>query len=187
MIKAAVKGVRQLQAANRRLEQRTKQATKRRVGRFTDAVKGKARQDVKRIFRKNNKIANSIRAKKYDNRGAGDAGQIYDKFGKKVRGKFISNLEPYLTGRPIKPTRGRFMAIWRGRGKRKTPDQFKNLVAVRTMGGLWLVRSTKSKTTFLFELVKVVRVRKRLRPERYLRRAAREMPRQVQRDIEASV
>lgn len=187
MIKGSIKGLRALRRANKRLERKTKTATRSQVRSTTNEVKAQARRDVKRIFPKNNKVANSVRSKFYDNNRAGDAGQIFDKFGRRVGGKFQSNLAPYITGKPIRPRRGRFLAIWRGRGKRKTPKQFRGLVSIRTRGGVWLVRHTRSRTTFLFQLVRSVRPRKRLRPERYMRRAARAFPRKVQREIEAGL
>ena len=187
MISGSVRGLNKLRDANRRLERSTKAASKRRVREGTNALKRQARRDVRQVFAKNNKIANAVRARHYDNRGRGDAGLIYDKFGRRRGGRFVSNLQPYLTGRPIRPRAGRFLAIWRGRGRRRRPSDFRNLVSIRTRGGIWLVRQTRTRTTFLFQLIRVARRRRRLHPERWLRRVRRNFGRNVQQDIERAV
>jgi len=175
-IKATLTGLKALDKALKRAELRTLAATRESVDRTSRQIQLSLRADVGRIFTKNKRASNAVRRKLFDNKSRGTAALVFSKFGRKEGGQFVDFLGPYITGRDILPKRGRFLVIPLQRGKRnRDPKTFKNLRTVKIAGRLYLVRSTRSRTTFMFLLVPRVRITKRIRAAAIARRKARRM------------
>ncbi len=101
---------------------------------------------------------------------------MFSKFGRSENGQFVDCLGPYITGKDIRPHPGRYLVFPLQRGKRnRDPKTFKNLHTISLAGRLYLVRSTRTRTTFMFLLIPWVRITKRLRAARIARQEARAM------------
>lgn len=171
--KAAFEGLGRLKKAIAQAERRTRQAARTAVSDTSRKTQLAIRRDVNAIFSggsfrtkrsKGRRIGNAVRRKMFDNRERGSAALIYSKFGRKAGGHFVDYLAPYLAGQPIRPRRSRFLAIPLLPGKKnRTPANFPNLVPVQTGGRLFLVRHTRTRSTFMFLLVPRIQIRKRLR------------------------
>jgi len=184
-IKATLVGLRTLDDAIKRAELRTRAAARAAVGETSLRVQKAIRADVDRIFSggtirqrrgKGRRVSGAVRRKLFDNRARGTAVLVFSKFGRRENGRFVDYLGPYITGRDIRPRRGRYLAVPLQRGKRnRDPRNIKNLHAVAIGGRLYLVRSTRTRTTFMFLLLPRVKITRRLRAARIARREARAM------------
>lgn len=184
--KAALAGLRRLHRANVREERAMRRATRQGVDETSRAIQRAVRRDVDRIFSGSSqqlsrrktprRVSGAIRRKLFDNGDRGTAALIYSKFGRRARGRFIDYLGPYITGRDIRPRRGRFMAIPLQRGRKsRRPENFDDLRPVVIAGRLYLVRTTRTRTRFMFLLIPRVRISKRLRARRIAIREAKRM------------
>jgi len=190
-VKATLVGLKKLDDAIKRAELRTRAATRAAVDETSLKMQKAIRADVDRIFSggtvqlrrgKGRRVSDAVRRKLFDNRARGTAALVFSKFGRRENGQFVDYLGPYITGRDIRPRRGRYLVIPLQRGKRnRDPKNMKNLHAVAIGGRLFLVRSTRTRTTFMFLLIPRVRITRRLRAARIARREARAMAGRAQR------
>lgn len=169
------------------LARRSRGAAAKAVSETTRRVQLGIRREVNAIFSKNQRAGNAVRSVVYDNagndfssRGVDARGIIYSKFGRRsggalsamTGGGFIDYLGPYLTGRDILPRQGKYLAIPLQPGKRnRRPQPEMKLEPVTTGGRLYLVKKTRSRTLFMFLLVRKSRIRQRLRLAPILRPA----------------
>jgi len=175
-IKATLIGLKTLDEALRKAELRTRAAARTSVDKTARKVQLDIRAVVGSIFTKNRKASNAVRRKLFDNKSRGTAALVFSKFGRREGGAFVDYLGPYLTGRDIRPKRGRFLVVPLQRGRRnRDPGKVKNLHAVKIAGKLYLVRRTRTRTTFMFLLIPRVRITKRLRAGMIARREAKRM------------
>lgn len=192
-VAAVLTGLDRLNKKLEKKEKETRRAAHSGVKNITRRVQLRLRRRVNQIFsggtfkrssRKGGKVGNAIRSKVYDNRRRGSAGLVYSKFGKKSGGKFIDYLGPYLTGKDILPKKGRFMAIPLQRGKKnRKPENFSDLDVISTGGKLYLIRNTRSRTTFMFLLLRRVKIRHRLRAAKIARREFKRLPGAITRKV----
>ena len=193
-LKGSLVGVRRLARAVNRAEKEAREATRKGVDQTSREIQKAVRRDVDRIFsggsaqlrrrKTSRKVSGAVRRKLFDNRQRGTAAIIFSKFGRRRGGRFLDYLGPYITGKDITPRRGRFMAIPLQRGRKsRDPKNFNNLHAVVVNGRVFLVRSTRTRTTFMFLLVPRVRVTKRLRARRIALREGRRLGLRVQRSF----
>ncbi len=184
-IKATLVGLKKLDDAVRRAELRTRAAARTAVDETSLKVQKAIRADVDRIFSggtvrlrrgKGRRVSGAVRRKLFDNRARGTAALVFSKFSRRENGRFVDYLGPYITGKDIRPKRGRYLAVPLQRGKRNSdPKTFKNLHTISVAGRLYLVRSTRTRTTFMFLLLPRVRITRRLRVARIARQGARAM------------
>jgi hypothetical protein len=148
----------------KKLEEGKRRRAHGAVGRASRRVQLAVRADVNRIF-KGRRVGNAVRRLVFDNKEHGSAAIVFSKFGRRVGGEFVDYLAPYLTGKDIRPKRGRYLAIPLQRGRRnRDPRQVKGkLRPVRIGSRLFLVKTTRAKTLFMFLLLPRVKIRKRLR------------------------
>ena len=182
-LKATLTGLRNLDRALKRADLRTRAAARTSVAETSLRVQKAIRADVDRIFSggtirlrrgKGRRVSGAIRRALFDNRERGTAALVFSKFGRRECGVFVDFLGPYLTGRDIRPRRGRYLAVPLQPGRRnRDPRAFRNLRPVAVAGRLYLVRSTRTRTTFMFLLLPRVRVTRRLKAARTARREAR--------------
>ncbi len=190
-LRATLVGLRTLDDAIKRAELRTRAAARAAVDETSLRVQKAIRADVDRIFSggtvrlrrgKGRRVSGAVRRKLFDNRARGTAALVFSKFGRREGGEFVDYLGPYITGRDIRPRRGRYLAIPLQRGKRnRDPKTFKNLHTIAIGGRLFLVRSTRTRTTFMFLLIPRVRITRRLRAKKIALREARLMAGRAQR------
>ncbi len=190
-IEATLSGLKKLADALKKAELRTRAAGRTSVDKTTRRVQLAIRADVDRIFSggtvrqrrgKGQRIGNLVRRKLFDNKSRGTAALIYSKFGRRRGGQFVDYLGPYITGRDIRPRRARFLTVPLQRGKKnRDPKNFSDLHAVSIAGRLYLVRSTRTRTTFMFLLLPRVKITKRLRARRIALREMRAMPERARR------
>jgi len=190
-VKATLVGLKKLDEAIKRAELRTRTAARTTVDETSRRTQLAIRKDVNRIFSggtvrlrrgKGRRVGNAVRRKLFDNRARGTAALVFSKFGRREGGEFVDYLGPYITGRDIRPRRGRYLAIPLQRGKRnRDPKNFKSLHTVSVAGRLYLVRSTRTRTTFMFLLIPRVRITRRLRAKKIALREARLMAGRAQR------
>lgn len=184
-IKATLTGLKRLDEALRRAELRTRAAVRAAVDQVSRRTQLAIRKDVDSIFSggtirqrrgKGRRVGNAVRRKLYDNKSRGTAALVFSSFGRREGGEFVDYLGPYITGRDIRPKRARFLTIPLQRGKKnRDPGKFKNLHTVAIGGRLFLVRSTRTRTTFMFLLLPRIKITKRLRARKIALREAREM------------
>ena len=184
-VKATLVGLKKLDEAIKRAELRTRAAARTAVDETSRRTQLAIRKDVNRIFSggtirqrrgKGRRVGNAVRRKLFDNRARGTAALVFSKFGRREGGEFVDYLGPYITGRDIRPKRGRYLVVPLQRGKRnRDPRNIKNLHTVSVAGRLYLVRSTRTRTTFMFLLIPRVRITKRLRAGQIARQEARAM------------
>lgn len=184
-IKASLVGLKKLDEALRRLELQGRRAARSSVDETSRRIQQALRADVDRIFSggtvrarrgRGRSVAKAVRRKVYDNGPRGTAALVYSKFGRREGGEFVDYLGPYLTGRDIRPNRARHLAVPLQRGKKnRDPRNFDDLRAVTIGNRLFLVRVTRTRTTFMFLLLPRVRITKRLRAARIARREAQAM------------
>lgn len=167
-IVASVEGVARLSQRMKARAEAAQKATKQGVTDATTKVQARVRSDVGSIFGRNRKAQNAIRKAVYDNRRRGAAGLVYSKFGRGRGSSFVDYLGPYLTGAAILPRHARYLAVPLQPGKRnRDPRKVANLRPVRIGGRLFLVRSTRSRTTFYFVLVPRIAITRRLRVDHF--------------------
>lgn len=185
-ITATLRGLKRLDRALERAETQTLSAAKAAVNRVSLDVQRAIRRDIDRVFSgsssfrkrrgKGRKVSKALRRKLFDNKSRGSAALIFSKFGRRREGEFVDFFGPYITGRDITPRRSRFLAIPLQPGRRnRDPGKFKNLETVTVDGDLFLIRSTRTRTTFMFLLIRRAKIRKRLRPARIFRAQARKL------------
>lgn len=174
---------RELERYERKLHDKNLRVVKTGVRQVQIAI----RRDVSRIFKKNRRAANAVRSVVYDNgRGRGAAGLIFSKFGKKSGGQFVDFLGPYLTGRAIVPRNAKNLAVPLQKGKRnRDPSRFKagELQQISVAGQLYLIKQTRTRTTFMFLLIPKVTIRRRIRPNTHIKRISRVLPRMLQNQM----
>lgn len=185
-ITATLRGLKRLDRALKRAETQTLAAAKAAVNRVSLDVQRAIRRDIDRVFSgsstfrkrrgKGRKVSNALRRKLFDNKSRGSAALIFSKFGRRREGEFVDFFGARITGRDITPRRSRFLTIPLQPGKRnRDPGKFKNLTTVSSGGRLFLIRSTRTRTTFMFLLIPRAKIRKRLRPSRIFRAQARKL------------
>ena len=184
-IKATLIGLKKLDKAIKRVELRTRAAARTSVNETSRRTQLAIRKDVDRIFSggtirqrrgKGRRVGNAIRRKLFDNHARGTAALVFSKFGRREGGEFVDYLGPYITGKDIRPKRGRYLVVPLQRGKKnRDPRNIKNLHTISVAGRLYLVRSTRTRTTFMFLLIPRVRITRRLHAARIARREARAM------------
>ena len=182
---ATLGGLKKLDEAIKHAELRTRAAARTAVDETSLTLQKAIRADVDRIFSggtvrlrrgKGRRVSGAVRRKLFDNRSRGTAALVFSKFGRREGGRFVDYLGPYITGKDIRPRRGRYLVIPLQRGKRnRDPKAFRNLHTISVAGRLYLVRSTRTRTTFMFLLIPRVRITRRLRAARIARREARAM------------
>jgi hypothetical protein len=147
----------------KRLDEGKRRRARTTVGRTSRRVQLAVRADVNRIF-KGRRVGNAIRRLVFDNKERGSAAIVFSKFGRREGAEFVDYLAPYLTGKDIRPKRGRYLAIPLQRGRRnRDPRKIKGkLRPVRIGNRLFLVKSTRAKTLFMFLLLPRVKISKRL-------------------------
>ncbi len=190
-IKATLSGLKKLDDALKKAELRTRAAGRISVDKTTRRVQLALRADVNRIFSggtirqrrgKGRRVGNSVRRKLFDNKSRGTAALIFSKFGRRQGGQFVDFLGPYITGRDIRPRRARFLTVPLQRGKKnRDPKNFGDLHTISIAGRLYLVRSTRTRTTFMFLLLPRVKITKRLRAVKIARREAAQMGERTKR------
>ncbi len=190
-IKATLVGIKKLDEAIRKAELRTRAAARMSVDQVSRRTQLAIRKDVDRIFSggtirqrrgKGRRVGNSVRRKLFDNRARGTAALVFSKFGRRQGGEFVDYLGPYITGRDIRPKRARFLAVPLQRGKKnRDPKNLANLHTVSVAGRLYLVRSTRTRTTFMFLLLRRVKITRRLRAKKIALREARQMAERTRR------
>ena len=185
VLKATLVGLKKLDDALKKAELRTRAAARTSVDQVSRRTQLAIRKDVDRIFSggtirqrrgKGRRVGNSVRRKLFDNRERGTAALVFSKFGRREGGEFVDYLGPYITGRDIRPKRARFLTVPLQRGKKnRDPKKFSNLHTVSIGGRLFLVRSTRTRTTFMFLLLPRVKITKRLRARKIALREAGQM------------
>ena len=125
----------------------------------------------------NRRVANAIRLKEYTTEAGGASAIVFSKFGRKgPGGKFIDYLIPHATGATLRPTRGRWLYIplqgsRRARSSRLAVAQNKNLSFVPIgPGRALLVRRTRSRSTPIALLVRMIRIPKTISLDQATRR-----------------
>lgn len=190
-IKATLTGLKRLDKALTRAEAASRAAARGAVNAVSRRTQLAIRKDVDRIFSggtvrarrgQARRVSNAVRRKLFDNKDAGSAALIFSKFGRRRGGEFVDFLGPYITGRDIVPRRSRFFTVPLQPGrKNRRPQNFKDLTTVSVGGRLFLIRSTRTRTTFMFLLLPRVKIRKRLRAARIFRAEARKLGAETRR------
>jgi len=175
-ITARLVGLDKLRKGLERAERASRMSVRKSVDESSRAIQLEVRRDVGRIFRKNRRAQNAVRRQLFDNKEDGTAALIFSKFGRAADGRFADFLGPHITGRDITPRRKRFLTVPLQPGRRnRDPSKFPNLKAIRIAGTLFLVRSTRRATIFMFVLVRRIAITKRIRAERAVRRELRQI------------
>lgn len=192
-IRAALLGVRELGRDLDRLERASYQASRKAVDATSRKVQLGVRREVDAIFSggkfslkrgRANRIANTVRRRMYDNGRDGSASVIYSTFGRSRPGGFEDYFGPYITGEDITPRRGKYIAIPLQRGVRnRHPKLVDGLRTVQTGGRLYLVKTTRTRTLFMFLLLPRVKIRKRIDPAAVARRELDTLGREARRHI----
>jgi hypothetical protein len=169
------------------LERRAHGAARKAVGETTRAVQLGIRAEVNSIFRKNRKAGNAIRSVVYANeQSRRPAGIVFSAFGRREGGRWIDYLLPYITGRPIVPRHGKYLAVPLQKGKRnRKPRPDMDLAAVRSGGRLYLVKHSRTRSLFMFVLVKRIPITRRLRAAAALLRGGAKLPAEIIRQYRA--
>ncbi len=166
------------------------EAPGRAVEATTAWVRFQLQNQVRQVFRRSRRVANSIRGKVYRD-GPGDVtGYVFSRFGRREGGRRVSFFEPFLTGATIRPRRAKWLYFpvqrgLRARRVRQSVRMKKNLAFIQTRPGrAVLVRRTRRRTTLIAVLVRQARYRRRLNFGRVADQAQRRLPEQVLEELE---